>query len=93
MYSLKKLWKYLFKCFLWFFQVQWVQENQGVTFLMASFKNGLVLLVLLKSLQWIAVHEGDFIILHLECTSLGRSFPFSFQTTCKKNKIIIIFQN
>jgi hypothetical protein len=31
---LKKLWKYLFKCFLWFFKVWWDQENQGVTFLL-----------------------------------------------------------
>jgi hypothetical protein len=30
MYSLKRLWKYLFKCFLWFFKIWWVQENQGV---------------------------------------------------------------
>jgi len=35
------------------------------------------------------MHGGDFIILHLECTNLRRSFPFSFQFTCKKNKIII----
>jgi hypothetical protein len=27
------LWKCSFKCFLWFFKVQWVQENQGVTIL------------------------------------------------------------
>ncbi len=40
-----------------------------------------------------SVHEGDFIILHLECRSLGRSFPFSFQTTCKKRRFIIFFQN
>jgi hypothetical protein len=89
MYSLKKLWKYLFKCFPWFFKVWCVQENQGVTFLMAPFKNGLVLLVLLKSPQWIVIHRGDFIILHLECASLGRSFPFSFQTTCKTKRFII----
>jgi hypothetical protein len=30
MYSLKKLWKYLFKYFLWFFKFWWVQENEGV---------------------------------------------------------------
>jgi hypothetical protein len=30
MNSLKKLWKYLFKCFLWLFKVRWVEENQGV---------------------------------------------------------------
>ncbi len=47
----------------------------------------------IKRLQWIAVHEGDFIILHLECRSLGRSFPFSFQTTCKKKDLYIFFQN
>jgi hypothetical protein len=35
----KKIWKYLFKCFLWIFKVQWVQENQGVTFLMVSPKD------------------------------------------------------
>jgi hypothetical protein len=34
MYSLKKLWKYLLKCFPWFFKVRWVQKNQGLTFLM-----------------------------------------------------------
>ncbi len=57
-----------------------------MTFLMASIKNGLVLLVL-----WIAVHGGNFIILHLEYTSLETSFPFSLQTTCKKKRFIIIF--
>jgi hypothetical protein len=30
-----------FKCFLWFFKVQWVQENQGVTFLMVPPKDRL----------------------------------------------------
>jgi hypothetical protein len=25
-----KLWIYLFKCFIWFFKVQWIQKNQGV---------------------------------------------------------------
>jgi hypothetical protein len=62
-----------------------------VMFLMAPFKNRLVLLVLLKSSQWIAMQGGDFIILHLEYTSLGRSFPFFFQTTCQKKKRFIIF--
>jgi hypothetical protein len=33
------LWKCSFKCFLWFFKVWWVQENQGVTFLMVSPKD------------------------------------------------------
>jgi hypothetical protein len=87
MYSLKILSKYLFKCFLWFFKLQWIQENQGVTFLMVSSKDGLVILVPLKSPQWITIHEGDFIILNLECTSLGRSLPFSFQIACKKEDL------
>ncbi len=39
----KFLWKYLFKCFLWFFKVQWVHENQGVMFLVVSPKDGLAL--------------------------------------------------
>jgi hypothetical protein len=34
----KHLWKKLFKCFLWFFKVQWVQENQGVTFLVVHLR-------------------------------------------------------
>jgi hypothetical protein len=38
-YIQKNLWKYSFKCFLWFFKVQWVQKNQGVTFLMVSPKD------------------------------------------------------
>jgi hypothetical protein len=32
---------YLLKCFLWFFKVQWVQENQGVTFLVVPPKDAL----------------------------------------------------
>jgi hypothetical protein len=28
--NVKNLWTYLFKCFLWFLKVWWVQENQGV---------------------------------------------------------------
>jgi hypothetical protein len=36
---IKKLWKCLFKCFLWFFKVQWVEENQGVTFLVVPPKD------------------------------------------------------
>jgi hypothetical protein len=36
----KHLWKYLFTCFLWFFKVQWVQENQSVMFLMVPPKDG-----------------------------------------------------
>jgi hypothetical protein len=39
MYSKKKLWICLFKCFLWIFKVQWVQENQGVRFLMVPPKD------------------------------------------------------
>jgi hypothetical protein len=54
---------------------------------MVSSKDGLVFLVSLKGPQWITIHEGDFIILNLECTGLGRSFPFSFQIACKKKKI------
>jgi hypothetical protein len=30
---MKKNWKCLFKCFLWFFKIQWVQGNQAVMFL------------------------------------------------------------
>jgi hypothetical protein len=37
-YIQKKLWKYSFKCFLWFFKVQQVQENQGVMFLVIPLK-------------------------------------------------------
>ncbi len=33
--------KYLWKYFLWFFKVWWVQENQGVMFLVISLKDGL----------------------------------------------------
>jgi hypothetical protein len=35
--------KHLFKCFLWFFKVQWVEENQSVTFLGVLPKDGLAL--------------------------------------------------
>jgi hypothetical protein len=41
---IKKIWKYLFKYFLWFFKVQWVQENQGVMFLVVPPKDGLTCL-------------------------------------------------
>jgi hypothetical protein len=34
------LWKYLFKCFLWFFKFWWVQENQNVMFPMVPPKDG-----------------------------------------------------
>ncbi len=38
---LKKLWKKkIYIYFLWFFKVQWVQENQGVTFLGWGCPNG-----------------------------------------------------
>jgi hypothetical protein len=40
----KKNWKCLFKCFLWFFKVQCVQEYQGVMFLMVPSKDGLALI-------------------------------------------------
>jgi hypothetical protein len=36
---IKKIWKYVFKCFLWCFKIRWVQENQGVTFLVVSPNN------------------------------------------------------
>ncbi len=58
---------------------------------MESSKDGLVLLVPSKSPQWITIHEGDFIISNLECTGLGRSFPFSFQIAMQKNKIYNFF--
>jgi hypothetical protein len=58
---------------------------------MVSSKDGLVLLVPSKSPQWITIHEGDFIILNLECTGLGRSFPFPFQIAMQKNKIYNFF--
>jgi hypothetical protein len=32
----------LFMCLLWFFKVQWVKENQGVTFLVVSPKDAFV---------------------------------------------------
>jgi hypothetical protein len=32
--------KCLFKCFIWFFKVRWVQENQVVMFLMVWPKDG-----------------------------------------------------
>jgi hypothetical protein len=35
----KQLWKCSFKCFLWFFKVQWVGENQGVMFIMVPPKD------------------------------------------------------
>jgi hypothetical protein len=39
----KQLWKCSVKCFLWFFKVQWVQENQGVIFLVVPPKDGFTL--------------------------------------------------
>jgi hypothetical protein len=36
----KNLWKCSFTCFLWFFKVWWVQENQGGTFLIIQPKDG-----------------------------------------------------
>jgi hypothetical protein len=41
MYSLQKVWKYLFKCFLQIFKVWWVHKYQGVTFLVVPAKNRL----------------------------------------------------
>jgi len=35
----KKLWKCSFNCFLWFFKVQWVEENQSMTFLVVPPKD------------------------------------------------------
>jgi hypothetical protein len=37
------LWKCTFRCFLWFFKVRWVQENQSLTFLVVAPKNGVAL--------------------------------------------------
>ncbi len=42
----KNLWKCSFTCFIWFFKVRWVQENQGVTFLVVSPKDGLAQMVI-----------------------------------------------
>jgi hypothetical protein len=39
------LWKCSFTCFLWFFKIKWVQENQGVTFLVVPPKDGLAQMV------------------------------------------------
>ncbi len=55
MYFFKKLWKCSFKCFLWFFKVQWVQENQSVKFLVVPPKDGLApkyICTSLTSLLW-----------------------------------------
>jgi hypothetical protein len=60
---------------------------------MVSSKDGLVFLVPLKSPQWITIHEGDFIVLNLKCMGLGRSFPFSFQITCKKKNYNNFFKS
>jgi hypothetical protein len=40
----KKNWIFLFKCFLWFFKVQGIQENQGLMFLVVPSKDGLALI-------------------------------------------------
>jgi hypothetical protein len=40
----KFVWKCWFKCFLQFFKVLWVQENQGVTFLVIPPKDKTTLL-------------------------------------------------
>jgi len=48
----KYLWKCLFKYFLWFFKVWWVQENQSVTFLVVPPKDMLAFRVgVLKKTQ------------------------------------------
>jgi hypothetical protein len=55
MYSWKKkLGKYLFKCFLCFFKVHWVQENQGVMFLVVLPKDGFAQEIILAK-NWFLV--------------------------------------
>jgi hypothetical protein len=44
----EKKWQHLFKCFLWFFKVWWIQENQGVMFLVVPLKDEFTLKLMFK---------------------------------------------
>ncbi len=62
-------WKKLFKCFLWFFKVWWVQGNQGVTFLVVHLRTFLPSTTCTKKCR---PHMANFVV------SIGIS---SFQCT------------
>jgi hypothetical protein len=44
----KKLWKCSIKCFLCFFKIRWVQENQSVTFLVIPPNDGFALQLMMS---------------------------------------------